>query len=270
MAEGNVAGREAGIGPGAGYALRPVGVEDVWRWVGAGWTDFRRAMPFSLAYGAVFTGVGVALVAGLFASGLSAVVPVAAGAFALVGPLVAVGLYEISRRLEAGEPLAWRPILLVRTAAPDQIALIGVALLLLLMVWARAAQLLFALFSHEDYVVLSQFASWVLTDRDGLLMLVIGTVIGAGIGLFVFAISALSLPLLMHRDVDVATAIGLSLTAMRRYPRAMLLWAWIIAAATAAGLAAGLVGLCIVFPMIGHATWHAYRHMIVSPGEARG
>ncbi|MCP5432824.1 MAG: DUF2189 domain-containing protein [Alphaproteobacteria bacterium] len=242
--------------------IRP---DDVWVWTGAGWRDLVRAAPMSLAYGAAFVAIGLAATAGLWALGLSAWIPVAAGAFALLGPLLAVGLYEISRRLEANEPLTWRAILLVKTAAPDQIALLGLILTMSALAWARIAQLLFALLVGDSYVPLTEFSGFVLSTPEGLALAALGTVVGGAIAFLIFALSAFSLPMLVERDIDVVTAINASIAAVRRAPAAMALWAWIIAVATAVGCATGFLGLVVAFPFLGHATWHAYRAVMGRP-----
>ncbi|MCG8443302.1 MAG: DUF2189 domain-containing protein [Caulobacterales bacterium] len=242
-------------------SVNAISTDDVWRWMGAGWRDLTRAPLLSLTFGVVFVAIGFAITGGLWAAGLSSMIPVAAGCFALIGPLLAVGLYEISRRLEAGERLGFGEVFFVRTASPGQIAFIGFALMFLLMVWVRIAQLLFALFFHGDYVPLPEFASYALTHPDGLALVGVGTVVGAMIAFFVFAVSAMSLPLLMHREADFVTAIATSINAVRTNFGPMLLWAWIVALTTAIGLAT-VVGLVIVFPLLGHATWHAYRRVV--------
>lgn len=242
--------------------INTITADHVWAWLGAGWRDLAGSGGLSLLYGLVFVGVGATITAGLWSAGYSAAIPVAAGAFALVGPLMAVGLYEISRRREAGEPLRLGRVLFVKTASPSQVALIGFALMFLLLVWANAARLLFALFFAGDYVPLQDFSAYVLTNPDGLAMVAVGSVIGGGIAFLVFAVSAVSLPLLMDKPLDAATAIGASITAIRRNPGPMVLWAWVIAVTVAVGIATAFVGLIVAFPLLGHATWHAYRDLV--------
>ncbi len=248
--------------------VNKVSSDHVWAWLGAGWRDVTGSGGLSLLYGFIFVAVGLAITGGLWSAGLSAAIPVAAGAFALVGPLMAVGLYEISRRREVGEPLELGSIMVVKTAAPSQVALIGFALMFLLLVWANSARLLFALFFAGDYVPLQDFSAYILTHPDGLQMVTIGSLIGGAIAFLVFSVSAVSLPLLMHKPIDAGTAIGVSVTAVRKNVGPMLLWAWIIAVTVAVGVATAFVGLIIAFPLLGHATWHAYRDLVSTEAAA--
>lgn len=245
-----------------GSSSSDLSVEDVWAWVHAGWRDFKRAAPFSLFYGFVFVLLGWGVTAGLWALELSALMPVAVGGFALVGPLLAVGTYEISRRLEAGEPLKLGKILFVKTAAPGQIAMLGFMMVFLFAVWFRLAQYVFATFSVGAYPPLNEFASFALMTGQGIALLAVGTAVGGLIALTVFSVSALSLPMMMHRSVDVVTASARSVDAVRNNTRAMLLWAWIIALVVAVSAFTGFLALIVGFPVLGHATWHAYRRII--------
>lgn len=233
--------------------------EAPWRWLAAGWDDIWSRPLISLGYGAAFVIAGAGVSFLLYRLGLSGWIPVFAGMFALVGPLIAVGLYEMSRRFQAGETFSLRDIIFVRVASPMQIAYIGFLILFVLLVWTRIAMLLYALFQSGTYLPLSQFSEFVLGTPQGLAMLVVGSVIGAGIGLALFAVTAFSIPMLMHREVDAFTAIVSSVRAVMNNKAAMLLWAWLIAIFVAVGLATLFIGLVVVFPLLGHATWHAYR-----------
>jgi len=238
-------------------------LDDPWRWVSAGWRDMWAMPGISLFYGVLFAGVSLALVLPLFLAELSSVVlPLAAG-FMLVGPLFAVGLYEASRRLEAGEPLSLRHVLLVKTASPAQLAFLGALLMLALLAWMRIASLLFALFfGLEGFPPLPDFLPTLILTPYGLALTVVGTAVGALIAFIVFAVSALSVPMLMHRDMDAISAVLESVRVVRENPGPMILWAWIIAIVMAVGMATFFVGMIFAFPLIGHATWHAYRATI--------
>ncbi len=189
---------------------------------------------------------------------LALAIPVAA-AVVFCGPLLAVGLYELSRRIAAGEPTHLSAIALVRTKSPTQIAFMGLALAFFALVWIRLATLLFALFFGEYHQPFTELLRVLLLTFDGIVFLAIGSLIGAGLSFLAFSISAISIPRLVDRDTDAITAIATSVTAVRRNFWPMMLWAWLIGVLTAIGLATLFVGFIVIFPLVGHATWHAYR-----------
>ncbi|MEQ1863699.1 MAG: DUF2189 domain-containing protein [Micropepsaceae bacterium] len=252
-----------------GLTLRAPTMEGPWNWLAAGWRDLWRNPVLSFGYGAAFVVVGLAITAGLWMTGLESLIPALAAGFALLGPVLAIGLYEMSRRYENSEPVALRNLVAARLPSPTQFAFLAYTLMFLFLVWMRLATLNYALFSNGRYEPLDEFVSFALTTPAGLSMMVVGTLIGGGLALIAFAISALSVPILMRHDVDVFTAMWLSIQTVRRYPGPMLLWAWLIAVLIAAGLATMFVGLIVVFPLIGHATWHAYRAIVVDETSAR-
>lgn len=247
----------------AGLRLRAPTMDDPWKWLSAGWQDLARNPALSLTYGAAFVAIGLLVTVGLWMMGLESVAPALAGGFTLVGPVFAMGLYEMSRKYEAGQTARLSDLLELRLPAPAQMAFLAFVLMFLFLVWIRLATLNYALFSYGDYRPLSEFVSFALGTTQGLLMLVVGTVIGAAIALAAFAVSVIAVPILMRHDVDVLTAMGLSVRLVTANPGPMLLWAWLIAILCAMGLATLFVGLVIVFPLVGHATWHAYRSIVV-------
>ena len=234
-----------------------------WRWLAQGWQDLWATPALSLAYGASFVAVGALITVGLWAIGLSSVTPVLASGFVLVGPILAMGLYEISRRREANEAItSWREVILVKTASRLQLAYLGFFIAFVLLLWVRIAQILYAIFTNGDYVPLHQFSSFVLGQPEGLALLAVGSVIGAVLALIIFAVSAISVPMLLERDVDIVTAVVASFQACLNNSAAMLLWAWLIAVLIGFGIATAFLGLIVVFPLVGHATWHAYRSLV--------
>jgi uncharacterized membrane protein len=241
--------------------IAPIGVEAPWGWLSAGWRDVWHKPLLSLGYGAAFTFGGLLITAGFWWVGLAALIPVACGAFMLIGPILAVGLYEMSRRYAAAEPFTLRDILFVRSAARLQLWYLGFALMFLILVWMQVAMWLFAIFTAGDYPPLGDFVDFLINTPTGLGLVILGTALGGVIAFTVFAISAISVPMLMVEDVDFWTAIMHSVTAVKRNPRPMLVWAWLIAWLVGFGLASFFVGLILVFPLVGHATWHAYEEL---------
>jgi uncharacterized membrane protein len=245
-------------------ALRAPTLDDPWRWLAAGWRDLWRYPAVSLGYGTAFLLIGLLVTAGLWYAGLESVAPALAAGFTLMGPVLAIGLYEMSRRYETGEPIVLIDIVAPRLPAPAQFAFLAFALMFLFLVWLRLATLNYALFTYGDYRPLGEFMEFALTTEQGLAMVLVGTAIGGVIAFVVYAISVISVPMLLRHDVDVLTAMAFSVRTVMQHPGPMLLWAWLIAVLTAVGLATMFIGLIVVFPLIGHATWHAYR-TIVAP-----
>jgi len=254
----------AGQGPSPSVPrVRRVALERPWSWLAAGWRDIWRAPGVSLVYGALFTVVSLALGAGLFLTGLEYLLPPLAAGFMLLGPMLAVGLYETSRRLEAGEPVSLGAALFVATRSPTQLAFLGVILMLALLAWVRIASLLFALFFGTlEFPPLADILPMLFFTWEGLGLLIVGSAVGAAIAAAVFAISVVSVPMLMVRDLDAITAMLVSLRAVRENFVVLALWAWLIVVLTGFGLVPGFLGLVVTFPLVGHATWYAYRDLI--------
>jgi uncharacterized membrane protein len=242
--------------------LRSPAMDDPWNWLAAGWRDTWRKPHLSLGYGAVFVVIGLLVTVGFWLAGLESVVPALGAGFTLMGPVLAIGLYDMSRRYQSGEPVYLRDVVAVPLPSPTQLAFLAYTLMFLLLLWMRLATLNYALFTHGDYTPLPEFMRFALTTEAGLTMLVVGTAAGGALAFVAFAISVISVPILLRHDVDVLTAMGLSIKTVVSYPGPMLLWAWLIAVLVAIGVATLFVGLIIVFPLIGHATWHAYRTIV--------
>jgi uncharacterized membrane protein len=258
--------------------LPPIPREKVWsrnlpagtafRWLAAGWHDLTVRPLASLAYGVLVFLVSVGLVAGLVAFGRDYILFPAFAGFMVVGPLLAVGLYEKSRRIAAGLPVGLRAMIFVRPASGGQILFTGVLLLLLLLLWMRSAVIIYALFfGLRPFPGLDHVAAMLFTTPVGWAMLVVGSVIGALFAAFSFAISAVSIPMLLNEKVDALTAMGSSMAYVWHNLPVMLTWGWIVLGLFLVSLATGLVGLIVAFPVLGHGTWHAYR-AIRPPAES--
>ncbi|MCP1335381.1 DUF2189 domain-containing protein [Futiania mangrovi] len=234
--------------------------EAPWAWLAAGWRDLWTHPGLSIGYGLVFTAASFVILYGLVWSGIAALFLALAGGLLLLGPMLAVGLYEKSRRLAGGEHVSAGSIALVKTRSPVSLAFFGVVLLLAYFFWMRVAYLLFALFfSGTGFPPMSEFVPTLLFTTHGLGLLVVGTGVGAFFAAVVFAISVVSVPMMVSREVDTLTAVVTSIQAVVRNPAPMLLWAVLIAGIMALGVVTFFVGLAVAFPLIGHATWHAYK-----------
>ena len=242
-------------------SLRRVPFDAPWDWLAAGWRDMWTIPGISLVYGAVFAILSVALTLGLMELGLQSLILALGGGFLLIGPLFAVGLYDASRRLEVGAPVSIGDVLSAGFRAPGQLGFFGAILAFVFFVWVQLAFLLFMLFMGATGLPPpSEFVPVLLFTPRGLGLLVVGTIVGGVLATLVFAMSAISVPLLLTRRADAVTAIRTSFTAVIENPKPMLLWAALIAAFTLLGIATLFTGLVIVFPLVGHATWHAFRN----------
>ncbi len=235
------------------------------KWANAGWNDMLRHPLYSFGYGAAFTLGGLLLTWFLYDIGWLAAIPMLAGGFMLMGPFLAIGLYAMSRRFEEGAKIDLSVTRPTRFAEPQQLAYVALAMVLCFLLWSLVALFLFAVFTNGQSLALHDFIAFVLTTPKGLALLAMGSIFGGAIALFVFAFSALSIPILLEHNVDAMTAMTASLRVMKEAPGPMLTWAWIVGLYTFFGLITGFVGLIVVFPMMGHATFHAYRDIVAPP-----
>ncbi len=248
---------------GTSVAILPVPFDAPWLWLAAGWRDLWRRPDISLVYGFVFAAISILLTLLLAVADMQALVLPLAGGFILVAPLAAVGLYEMSRRFENGRAVSWSDVLTAWQKAPGQLPFFGGILAFALFVWLQLALLLFMLFwGNNGIPPPSAFVPTLLFSPHGLALLVTGTIVGGCLAAVVFSISVISVPLLLTEQLDAVTAVRTSLTAIAQNPKPLALWAALIAAFMAVGIATLSVGLVIAFPLVGHATWHAYRGMV--------
>jgi uncharacterized membrane protein len=230
----------------------------------AGWGDFLAHPAYGLFFAAIFVGAGLFLSYALVAWGETMwLIPAAAG-FPLVAPFVAVGLYEVSRRRETGLPLGWGTVLgATRGRGDDQILMLGAFVFVGFAFWMILAHGIFAIFLAESGIGSESLALFRTTA--GLAMLAIGGIVGALVALAFYAITVMSLPMLVDRDVDFLTAIIVSLAAVRSNRSVLLLWAGMIAIVLCLAMIPAFLGLLIVLPVLGHATWHLYRRTVIAP-----
>jgi uncharacterized membrane protein len=234
-----------------------------WQWLANGWLDFKATWRYGVLIGAVPVVAAWLMVAILWRAGMLAFVPAVCGGFALVGPLLAIGCYEVSRKRALGEAITLQAILKPRIVSPGQVALIGFVLMLILFVWARLATLLYALASSARQPAASiDFLTFTLQTPQGIAMVVIGTLVGGVLAAIGYLVSVVSIPLAADQDVDALTAMLVSVVAVARNKGAMLSFAFNIAILIAISLATGFIALIFIFPWLGHATWHCFHAVV--------
>jgi uncharacterized membrane protein len=237
-------------------AVAPLG------WLAAGWRDFRAHPLPSAFYGACFALMGWLIVV-TFEHATAYVSALVTGFF-LVGPFVAIGLYALSRRRERGEPPWLAPTLDAWSGNVGAIGMFALVLAVILLVWARASLIVFALFYTAAMPTVQGFLAQVLS-LDNVEFLLAYLVVGGFFAILVFAISVVSVPMMLDRDTDGVTAVLTSLRAFAANLPAMIVWGVTIIAVVGAGFALWFVGLVVAAPVVGHATWHAYRALVEAP-----
>ena len=231
-------------------------------WLRAGWRDLTVRPATSLSYGLLVFLISIAIIVGLFSFNLDYVLFPALAGFMVVGPLLAVGLYEKSRRISAGEPVSLAQMIFVKPKSGGQLLFMGVLLCGLMLLWMRAAVIIYALFfGLRPFPGLDHIAPMLFTTPTGWAMLLVGSAVGGLFAGFAFAISVFSIPMLLDKKVDALTAMGTSWALYRNNHAVMLTWGAIVLGLFLVSLATGLVALIIIFPVLGHGTWHAYTEM---------
>ena len=224
------------------------------------WRDFRTAPMLGLFFAGVYVLGGWLIYFSLTAKGqLWWSLPASAG-FPILGPFIACGLYEVSRRLENQQPLVWREVLGVIFRQKDrQIPSMAAVIVVFFLFWNFLAHMIFAVFLGNATLTNISTSFEVFATPEGMMMLLVGTVVGAIFATLLFALTVVSLPMLMDREVDFVTAMLTSMGVVLQSPVVMLFWGALIGAALFLAMIPGFLGLFLVIPLFGHATWHLYR-----------
>ena len=239
--------------------------EDIQTALSKGWRDFRLEPLKGAFFGGFYALGGVFLVLAAAQFELGWLVYPAMLGFALMGPFIAVGLYEISRKLEQKVPVQWGDVIgVIWEQRKTEIAWMGFVMLFLNVIWMYQVRLLLALFlGMAAFGTFEQLIQVLFTTENGLWFLLFGHVIGAGLALAVFAITVLSIPILLDRQVDIVTAIVASVGSVLKSPVVMISWGLFVVVALIAASLPGFLGLIVVLPILGHATWHLYRRLVI-------
>jgi len=246
------------------YVIRKIGLSDLSDALRLGWEDFKAVPSHAIVLCVIYPVLGLVLFRMVLGySVLPLLFPLAAG-FTLIGPFAALGLYELSRRRERGEEAAaWDAIQVLR--APSFGAMLGLGMLLLALfgTWIAAADAIYiATFGHAPAASIPDFAARVLTTPAGWSLIIVGCGVGFLFAVVALCVSVVSFPLMLDRHASAIDAIRTSLQAVMKNPFAMAAWGLIVAALLVIGSVPLFVGLAVVLPVLGHATWHLYRKVL--------
>jgi len=229
-------------------------------WLSAGWSDLWLNSFASFVYGVFIFLLSVSVTYLLFELNVSYLLLSALAGFMIMGPALAVGLYEKSRRIAEGKKITFGKMLGVKGKTFSQILFVGVVLGLIMSLWLRAAFLLYALFfGMVPFSGFDQIITTVFTTNTGWALLLVGSAVGGLFAAFSFAISAFSIPMLLNEKTDAFTAMGTSMALTWNNMKIAIIWGAIVLCLFLVCLLTGLVGLIIIFPLLGHSTWHAYE-----------
>lgn len=248
----------------AAPVIRTIGLPELHRALQRGWEDFKAVPSHAIILCIIYPVLGLMLARAVLGySVLPLLFPLAAG-FALLGPFAALGLYEMSRRRESGEQAtAWDALEVVRSPSFGAMLGLGALLLALFVTWVATAQAIYiAAFGYAGATGFSDFAERVLTTSQGWWLIVVGCGVGFLFALVALCISVVSFPLMLDRHAGAGDAMVTSLRAVARNPVPMAIWGLIVAALLLAGSLPAFLGLAVVIPLLGHATWHLYREVI--------
>jgi len=246
------------------FVVRKIGLSDLTDALRLGWEDFKAIPTHAVVLCVVYPVLGLVIFRAVLGHSLLPLLfPLAAG-FTLIGPFAGLGLYELSRRRERGEaPGAWDAMHVLRAPSFGAILELGVCLLVLFGVWIATADVIYiATFGYEAAASIPDFATRVLTTPEGWTLIIVGCGVGFLFAVVALCISVVSFPLMLDRHATAIDAIRTSLQAVRMNLVPMAAWGVIVALLLAAGSLPAFVGLCVVLPVLGHASWHLYRRVV--------
>jgi uncharacterized membrane protein len=239
---------------------RGVGVLSPFRWLRLGWQDFVHSLRASLAHGLLITAMGWVVL--MFTSGDLYLFTAAISGFLLISPLMATGLYELSRRRELGQPVTFDASLGGLKNNGSRLIQLATILVLCIFAWFGLSHLIFREFFGGSMPVLAGAIYQTSWRSGGPGFLLVYGAVGGGIALLVFVLSVISVPMMMDRGTALATAMSTSVRTVWRNVPAMLLWGLLLTALTLVGFATQLWAMIVIIPWLGHATWHAYRDTV--------
>lgn len=244
--------------------VQKLSFDDIKYCLSAGWADFLQRPFLSGFFGAVYAFGGVfILISLLYFEQIWMIIPIALG-FPLIAPFVAAGLYEISRRIGLAEPYSAGDVFFVIRKQPGrELGWMAFVVLFLFWIWIYQVRLLLAVFlGFRPFSSLDAFLDVITGTVEGLMFIGIGTLVGSFLALVLFSLTVISMPLLLDREVDFISAMLLSIKTVATNPAVMVAWGCTIAILAILAMLPAFLGLIVVLPVLGHATWHLYKRAI--------
>ncbi|MBK1648617.1 hypothetical protein CKO36_08430 [Rhabdochromatium marinum] len=245
-----------------GIRVNRITLAQPWEWLAKGWDDLRQARRYSLTYGAVLVLISVLMTWALVSKGYTFIVPFLAAGFYLLAPVIGLGLYQISAHVEKHEPLQFCHALEAWRRNQGQLSIITAGLIIIMQFWMLANFFLFALLYTSIHPPLENFFRVVFLSGENNVFVFASVLVGFVLAGIAYAISAISVPMLVDRKIDGFTAIRTSVKAVTTNWLPMGFWAVIIVTCVGLGFLTLYIGLVIAMPLLGHATWHAYRDLV--------
>ncbi|MEN8213405.1 MAG: DUF2189 domain-containing protein [Pseudomonadota bacterium] len=246
------------------FHVNEVTLDHPWQWVAAGWSDFKKIPGLSMLYGLIFFLASLLLTLLVFFSDSFFLVPPLAAGFFLVAPILSVFLYDASRKLEKGESASFSDTCKICSQNSFNMLVMGVILMLAMIFWMMIANLVFAIFFSGTILTFDDFLPTLFLSGRSPAFLAAGILSGGVIALVVFVMTVISIPMLVDRDISAFDAIATSYHAAVKNPRPLLLWASLIVMFVCIGIVTFYLSFIVSMPVIGYATWHAYRDLVAA------
>lgn len=248
-------------------AVRAVGLMAPFHWLAGGWSDFLKAPGPCLVYGAVLSAASIAITWAFVASNAAFWVLALTCGFVFIAPMLAMGLYEAGRLLESGEKPTLPRMLFLKHAIRQDVIYLGLALLMIYLLWGRIAQLVYGLSTYQYHHTVGAFVTFALTDPEGQTMAIANILTGGMIAFFTYAIVVVAAPMLVEPNTNVFSATVTSFTAVATNFLPMVLWAFLIVALLVSTIPTAFLSLTVIFPWLGLASWRAYRDLVEPPAD---
>lgn len=243
-------------------AVNTIGLDAPLRWLARGWRDMMQALLPSLIYGGAIALACFALWRALIVSDLAFWALSLSCGFVFIAPMLAMGLYEAGRRISTGDRATLAHMILVRSALRTDVFYLGLTLLLIYLMWGRIAQIVYGLSTYRLHTSVDEFVAFSTQTSEGLTMLTTGAIVGGVMAFFTFAITVVSAPMLLDQRTNVFEAMFTSIRTVAKNFAPMLLWAAVITLLLLASAATSWLGLIVVFPWLGLASWRAYLDIV--------